>query len=285
VTASTPDALAVEDHTTSVETDRGRFPVVDYGAGAPVVLLHGFPDTRHLWRYQVPALAAAGYRVIAPDMRGFGDAPRPEGVEAYQLFEPVSDVLALLDALDVDRSRVVGHDWGAATAWILAAYNPERVERLVALSVGAPGTSGRFTVEQIRKAWYFYFFQFEAAEAWLRHDDWALFRAWTDGEGDTERNIELLSRPGALTAALNWYRANVRPKPPAESRAGYPDIACPTLGVWSDGDRYLTEGYMRGSAEKVAGEWRYERVTGASHWLQLDRPRRVNELLVEFLDG
>jgi pimeloyl-ACP methyl ester carboxylesterase len=282
--AETPPPIDVEDATNTVEIDSGSFPVLDHGEGPVVLLLHGFPDSRHLWRYQVPALADAGFRVVAPDMRGFGNAPRPEPVEAYTLPNAVGDVLSILEALGIGEVRLVGHDFGAAVAWLLAATAPDTVERLVALSVGAPGNSGARTLEQRERSWYFYFFQFEGvAEAWLRHDDWRLFRAWTRGDGDLERYLQDLSRPGALAAGLGWYRANVRPEPPDESGAGYPSVTCPVLGVWSDGDHYLTEGHMRGSTEKVDGPWRYERVADASHWMMLDRPAELNDLLLDFL--
>lgn len=261
------------------------FPVVDYGAGPAVLLLHGFPDSRRLWRYQVPALASAGLRVIAPDLRGFGDAPKPAAVEAYKLAVIMADLLGLLDALGIDQTSVVGHDWGAAVAWGLAACFPNRVTRLVAMSVGCPGTSGLWTIEQRERAWYYCFFQFEGiAEEWLRYDDWRLFREWTRGDGDLERYLQDLSRPGALTAALNWYRANLKPKRPGESgSAHFPVVQCPVLGLWSDGDNYLTEANLLNSQEKISGSWRCQKVAGASHWLMLDKPDEVNCLLVNFL--
>jgi pimeloyl-ACP methyl ester carboxylesterase len=281
-----PDPVDVADATRTVETESGSFPVLDYGDGPVVLMLHGFPDSRHLWRYQVPALAEAGFRVVAPDMRGFGDAPKPGPVEAYAVPNAAEDVMRILGSLEVENVRLVGHDWGAAVAWLLAATQPDTVERLVALSVGAPGNSGSQTVEQRERSWYFYFFQFEeVAEAWLRHDDWRLFREWSRGDGDQDRYIANLSRPGALTAALNWYRANVRPEPPEERGADYPDVTCPVLGVWSDRDHYLTEEQMTASTEKVDGPWQYERVSDASHWLMLDKPGELNDTLTEFLTG
>lgn len=279
-----PDPIDVADATRTVETESGSFPVLDHGDGPVVLVLHGFPDSRHLWRYQAPALAEAGFRVVAPDMRGFGDAPKPEPVEAYAVPSAAEDVMRILGALEVENVRLVGHDWGAAVAWWLASTQPETVEQLAALSVGAPGNTGSQTIEQRERSWYFYFFQFEeVAEAWLRHDDWRLFRQWTRGDGDQERYIANLSRPGALTAALNWYRANVRPEPPEERGADYPDVTCPVLGVWSDRDHYLTEEQMTASTEKVDGPWQYERVSDASHWLMLDKPAELNDTLTEFL--
>ena len=279
------EAVDVDEATVTVELDAGYFPVIDHGESdaPPVVLLHGFPDSRRMWRYQAPALADAGFRVIAPDMRGLGDAPKPDETHEYVLPNAVGDVLGVLDSLDVEEARLVGHDWGSAVAWLLASYHPERVERLVALSVGAPGNSGYNTVEQRKGMWHTYFFQFDAAEDWLRHDDWGFLKDWTGRNGDYERYIEELSRPGALSAALNWYRANAKPRPPGEGIFDYPNVECPAMGVWSDGDHSMTEKQMKRSEEKVDGEWRYEKVEGASHWLALDRPEEVNSLLLDFL--
>src|SRR5262245_1146475 len=145
--------------TRTVEIKGEPFPVVDAGAGPAVLLLHGFPDSRWLWRAQVPALAAAGLRVIAPDLRGFGDAPRPTDVRPYRRSFLIADVLGILDALGVARTHFVGHDWGAALTWGLAGSYAERLDRVVVLSVGAPTSAGWETVEQREKSWYFDFFQ------------------------------------------------------------------------------------------------------------------------------
>src|SRR5580765_5269411 len=219
--------------------------VLDEGEGQPVVLLHGFPDSSYLWRRQVPVLVDAGMRVIAPDLRGFGESDRPAAVEDYALTRSVADVVAVLDALEVERAHVVGHDWGAGVAWVLAAVVPERVERLVALSVGHPNTQRERTIEQREKAWYQLLFQFEGvAEDLLMRDDWKLFREFSRGDGDLERHLADLSRPGALTAGLNWYRANARPQRELEGRPPVPSVAAPTLGMWSSRDNYLTEDRM-----------------------------------------
>jgi pimeloyl-ACP methyl ester carboxylesterase len=255
------------------------------GEGTPVVLLHGFPDSSYLWRHQIPALVAAGHRVIAPDLRGFGASDKPQEAAAYRITTSAADVVAILDALQLERAHVVGHDWGAGLAWVVAGLHPARVDRLVALSVGHPNTQVP-TVEQREKAWYMLWFQFEGlAEELVPRDDWKLLREWTRGNGDLDRYVEDLARPGALTASLNWYRANVPPQRELAPRRPFPAIAAPTLGVWSSGDDYLLEAPLKASGEHVTGGWRYERVEGASHWLQLDRPERVNELLVEFLAG
>src|SRR5690606_21583445 len=139
-----------------------------------VLLLHGWPDTRHLWRGVVPALHAAGYRTIAPDLRGFGDSDKPEPVEAYGLLQLAGDALAVLDHVGAEQAHVVGHDWGAALAWALAAFAPERVASLAALSVGHPVAFREAGFPQREKSWYMLLFQFEGvAEQWLAADDFA----------------------------------------------------------------------------------------------------------------
>jgi pimeloyl-ACP methyl ester carboxylesterase len=150
------------------------------GDGTPVVLLHGFPDSGRLWRNQVPALAEAGFKVIVPDMRGFGRSDKPTEVEAYALPMLAGDVFAVMSDAGAEKAHVVGHDWGAALAWGLAALASDRVERLVALSVGHPATFRTEGFEQYEKSWYMLLFQFAGiAEEWLSADDWANFRAWS----------------------------------------------------------------------------------------------------------
>jgi pimeloyl-ACP methyl ester carboxylesterase len=248
--------------------------VLDEGDGDAVLLLHGFPDSHALWRHQVPILTRAGFRVVAPDLRGFGDSDKPADIDAYRVGKSVSDLTRVLDALGLERAHVVGHDWGAGVAWAMALMAPQRVDKLVALSVGHPGV--RPTLEQRQKSWYMLLFQFPEAEEILRHDDYALAREWLASHPDLD--IEGFD----LTPGLNWYRANLHPRGELERRA-LPPVQADTMGIWSDGDAYLTENGMKRSGEHVTGSWRYERIEGASHWMQLDQPQRVNELLLDFL--
>jgi pimeloyl-ACP methyl ester carboxylesterase len=259
------------------------FAVQDEGEGSPVVLLHGFPDSHALWRHQVPALVAAGHRVIVPDLRGFGESSKPPEVERYGVLDIVGDVLGILDAVGVQRAHVVGHDWGAALAWAMAAFVPNRVDHLVALSVGHPSAFRDVGLVQRQKSWYMLLFQFEGiAEEWLSADDFANMRSWAH-HPDMDQVAVDLARPGALTAALNWYRANLHPRTWIEPPLVFPQVQAPTMGVWSSGDFALDEGGMLGSSRYVDGSWRYERVEGAGHWMQLEAPDQVSALLVDFL--
>jgi pimeloyl-ACP methyl ester carboxylesterase len=275
-----PMAQDISRFTRTIEVNGLTFPVLDYGEGSPVVLLHGFPDDRLLWRNQVPALASAGLRVIAPDLRGFGDAPRPQDPAEYGLDIAAKDVIGILEAMRVREFQLVGHDWGAALGWRIAALYPDRVRRYVALSVGAPGAAP--TAESRERSAYMAFFRKPGSEEEITRDNWKWFRGFLRGAADTERYIERLSRPGALTAGLNWYRATNRP---AAASDGPPArIKCPVLGIWSDGDAYLTEEAMRSSGERIDGPFEYRKVTGASHWMMLDKPQEVNKLLLGFLE-
>lgn len=261
---------------------------IDYdvsGDGPPVILLHGFPDTRRLWRHQIEALTASGMRVITPDMRGYGSSDKPPDVASYSLLNILGDIQAVLDDAGVERAHVVGHDWGAAAAWLLASLMPERVLSLTALSVGHPASFRSAGLEQYARSWYMLLFQFRGvAERWLSDDDWANFKSWS-GHPDAKEVVAELEENGSLTPALNWYRANVPPEALLSPPVVLPPIKAPVMGVWSSGDIALTEAQMRRSVSHVEGPWRYERIEGTGHWLQLEVPEVVNELLLDFLRG
>lgn len=253
------------------------------GEGAAVVLLHGFPDSGRLWRHQIGALTDAGFRTIVPDMRGYGRSDKPAAVEAYAMETLAADVLAVMADAGVERAHVVGHDWGAAVAWRLAALAGEHVDRLVTLSVGHPATFRGGGFEQHQKSWYMLLFQFPGvAECWLSADGWANFRVWA-GHPDADRVIADLEAGGSLTPGLNYYRANIPPETWLRTGRALPPVRCPTMGVWSSGDIALTERQMTSSAQNVDAPWRYERLDGPGHWMQLEAPDAVNRLLVDFL--
>ena len=270
-----------------IEANGLGFEVAEEGAGTPVVLLHGFPDTSALWRHQVAALNGAGFRTIAPDMRGRGRSDRPADVAAYGLQNMVADVTGIMDVLGIQRAHVVGHDWGAAVAWLVAMLAPNRVDHLVAVSVGAPGAAGPPTLVDLQKGWYRILFLLEGiAEDLAQRNDWYLLREMLQGGGeDFDVYIANLSPLGALTAALNWYRANLPADRLISAGPGFafPPVAAPTMGVFGAADLYLGEFAMVNSASKVTGPWRYERLEGIGHFVPLDAPEQLNKLLLDFL--
>ena len=246
----------------------------DSEAGVPTLLIHGYPDSSRLWRHQIDPLTAAGLRVIAPDLRGFGESGKPEDVSDYAIGHGVGDMIAILDALDIERAHVVGHDWGAGVAWAMAILAPERVDRLVVMSVGHPEAWAAKTIEDRSRSWYMLLFQFEEAQELLRRDDYALAREWLATHPDCDDVLETL----VSTPAINWYRANLHPRGDLEPPRGLPPVQAPTLGIWSDGDVFVTERQMIESPLQ-----RYERLDGVGHWMQLDAPDRVNALILQHL--
>lgn len=280
-----------QHHTASVNGVRLHY--VEMGSGPLVVLLHGFPEFWYCWRHQIPALAAAGYRVIAPDMRGYNRSEKPEGVESYQVERLAEDVAALIRHTGEERAVVVGHDWGGVVAWQTAIQLPAVVDRLIVLNAPHPAAMARElrNPAQLLRSAYVVFFQAPLLpEALIRANHYALlermFRnqpmrpgAYTDT--DIRRYKAALDQPGALTAALNYYRALSR-RDPRATFAPPPLISAPTLLIWGDQDFALGIGLTEGLEQWVPGI-RVEHLSDASHWVQNDQPERVNALMVEFL--
>jgi len=254
-------------------------------AAPAVILLHGFPDSSSVWNLLTPLLVEKGFRVIAPDLRGFGETDMAARVEEYDLRKGAArDVIAIMDALKIERAHLVGHDFGAALAWSLAAEYPTRFYTLSALSVGHPRAFMKAGPEQKRRSFYILVHQLRGICEWLyaRNDFAALRRQWT-AKADIDDAIALLARPGRLTAGLNWYRANLplsrMLRPPQTGELGEEIVRIPALGVWPAGDKYLTERQMTLSSDYVEAAWTYARLEGSSHWLQLDKPRKTAALL------
>ncbi|WP_328521096.1 alpha/beta fold hydrolase [Kribbella sp. NBC_00359] len=257
--------------------------VADVGDGEPVLLLHGWPDSHEVWRHQITALGEAGYRTIAPDLRGFGQSDKPGTVASYGMIQMVSDQIGLLDALGAGPAHVVGHDWGGAIGAVLAALSPERVASLTCLSVGHPAAFAAAGWKQREKSWYMLLFQFPGiAERWLAADDFANLRNWSR-HPDIDSVIARLRDPAALTASLAVYRAILPPESLTRSSTELPPIQVPTMGIWSSEDLAITEKALTGTAAFVDAPWRYERINGIGHWAQLDAPDQVNALLLDFL--
>lgn len=267
------------DESLMLDVNGIRMHATTTGEGPTVLLLHGFPDTHAVWRKQVGPLAAAGYRVLAPDLRGYGRTEAPGGIYDYTLDKLRTDVISLLDALEIDKVILVGHDWGGLIGWQIAALSPQRVERFVAMSTGHPSAIARAGILQhLRMTYVLGFILPGIAEQTLKAGDWFLLRQFTTEPGQVEIWKRDLSEPGRLTAALNYYRANLNLSFPHS----YPRVRVPVMGLWSDRDPALGERQMRDSAHYVDGEFRFERIRDADHWLQLTAYERVNALLLDF---
>ena len=252
---------------------------VTAGEGPPVLLLHGFPDTHAVWRRQIPALAAAGFQVIAPDLRGYGKTDMPPDVGAYAIDFLADDVLQLMDALGIERATVVGHDWGAQVGWHLAMHAPQRVSRYAALSVGHPKALAKSGFNQKLRFWYMAVFMTPVlAEALLRAGNWAALRAMNRSSEQQQLWIDALAPQGRLTAALNYYRANLK----ASGGKRWKPVDVPVLGVWSEHDPALREQQMLDSREQCRAGFDYARIDGVGHWLQLSGADRLNTLLIDF---
>jgi epoxide hydrolase 4 len=266
---------------------------VEAGEGPLVLLLHGFPQFWYQWRHQIPALVEAGFRVVAPDMRGYNLSGKPPGVRAYRVELLARDVERLIQACGEQAATVVGHDWGAIVAWVAAMRHPGCVERLVILNVPHPARSldGLLSPGQLLRSSYVFFFQIpRLPEEFIRAGDFALLRSTlrrdpvrpgTFTAGDIERYVEAIAQPGALTATLNYYRALLRY--PWETQALLKRIEAPVLVIWGEQDRFLSRRLAEPPRLWVPNLLSVERLQDASHWVAEDRPGEVNTLLLAFL--
>jgi epoxide hydrolase 4 len=262
---------------------------VEAGEGPLVVLLHGFPEFWFGWRLQIAPLVAAGYRVVAPDTRGYNLSSKPEGFHEYAVDLLAADIRGLIGALGAESAMLVGHDWGGSIAWTVAMNHPEVVDRLVILNAAHPRrlSEGLKHPNQLRKSWYFFFFAVPGLPEEVVHlRDWHFFRHFLEEANppytpqEMERYVEAWSQPGAAAGMIDYYRASVR-QSQKEAVAKLRPISAPTLVIWGEGDSYLGSDLAEPHADDVP-DLRVERLADASHWVHHDEADRVNQLLVEF---
>jgi pimeloyl-ACP methyl ester carboxylesterase len=263
------------------------FDVRDEGPadGPVVVLLHGFPQRNDSWRAVVDRLVAAGYRCLVPNQRGYSPEARPTRRRDYRLSELVADIGALIDASGERKVHVVGHDWGAAVAWGVAAQYSDRLATVSAVSVPHPAAflKALLTSKQALASWYMYFFQLPwLPEFLLSRRSGAVAMRTLQSLGQTpaaaERDTRAMLEPGALTAGLNWYRA----MPLSDVRAVSGKITVPTLYVWSDDDPALLAKGAHDTGRYVTGDYRFEVMPGVSHWIPEEKPDELADLLLEW---
>lgn len=262
------------------------FDVTDDGSadGRVVVLLHGFPEDRHCWSALIPTLTGAGYRVLAPDQRGYSPGARPAGRRAYAIGELAGDILALADVAGAAQFDVVGHDWGAAVAWELATRHPDRVRTLTALSVPHPRAmqDAILRSSQLLHSWYMLFFQLpKVPELALRLTSKRvaaqLEKDGLDAESAARYAIRM-AKPDDMTGPINWYRGL-----PFGARTPMPPVRVPAMLIWGDGDHYLTRYSVERTARYATGPYRFEALAGASHWLPTGATALIAPMILEHL--
>jgi len=259
---------------------------VEAGEGPLIVLLHGFPEFWFGWRLQIAPLAAAGFRVVAPDTRGYNLSSKPEGFEAYGVDLLAADIRALIGKLGAESAHFVGHDWGGSIAWTVAMNHPEVVDRLAILNAAHPRklNEGLRHPSQLRRSWYFFYFQLPGLpEHHVQANDWEFFQDFLrDAQPpytpeEIKHYIEAWSQPGAATAMINYYRFAVR-----HSSGEIRPVTAPTLVIWGGSDRFLGPTLAEPHHEDVPKLDRVERLPDASHWVHHDEAERVNQLLIDF---
>ncbi len=291
-----PSKLHCRDGGSSVENlsfengDVGLHAVAAGPPGGPaVILLHGFPEFWYGWHRQIEPLAAAGFRVIVPDQRGYNLSSKPSGVADYSLTALVSDVIAIADQLGQEKILLAGHDWGAAVAWGAALLHPRRVAKLAILNVPHPAVMRRYLTNnrrQLRRSWYIFFFQLPYfPEAFLSASNFrkgiaslaGSSRPGTFSPDDLAQYRAAWSQPGALTGMINWYRALFR------TRARFPDktVRVPTRILWGERDDFLLAEMAHESLRYCTNAELFT-FANATHWLQHEEPARVSELLIDF---
>jgi pimeloyl-ACP methyl ester carboxylesterase len=271
------------------------FEVLTAGEGDRLALcLHGFPEHAFSWRNQIPLLVSLGYRVWAPNQRGYGNTSRPLRIADYEISHLLEDVTALIDASGAKSVTLIAHDWGAAVAWFYAMRPARPIEKLVILNVPHPVLFTKVlktSRQQQLRSWYMAFFQIPRLPEWMlgRKHAYAIGEIFRRSATDKSRFTpdilavyrDQASRPGTLTAMLNWYRA--APKGISKQlRAGVPQIEIPTIVIWGEEDSALGKETTYGT-DKYVRDVTIHYLPGVSHWVQQDAPERVNELLGSFL--
>jgi pimeloyl-ACP methyl ester carboxylesterase len=280
-----------------VEANGFRFAVDEAGEGDHLALcLHGFPESRFSWRHQIPLLAEMGYRVWAPDLRGYGETePKPKDVPPYLIDRLMEDVAALIDVSGARKVTLIGHDWGAGLAWTFAANAPRPLERLVIMNVPHPAVMNahlRKSWAQLKKSWYMFFFQLPGIpeRAMTAKDARAIRGAFYDMAVDKthftadvlDRYARDAQRPGAMTGMINWYRAAFRLQ--GKLAGPWPMIETPTLIIWGEEDSVLGVELLDGTDAHVR-DLTIKRLPGVSHWVQQEAPEKVNPILKGWLSA
>ncbi len=276
-----------------ITTNGVKLHYVTQGEGPLMVLLHGFPEFWYSWRYQIPEFAQA-YKVVAVDLRGYNESEKPKELSAYSLKELVLDVKGLIEGLGYDQCVLVGHDWGGAIAWSFAYTYPQMLSQLIVLNLPHPTKfkQGLWTVNQLQKSWYIFFFQLPFfPELWLQADDYRVIgelfakmavdkNTFTQADLDTYKDAA--AKRGALTAMVNYYRNLFPSFLTTQQTQGLLNV--PTLMIWGENDLALGQELTYGTEEYVR-DFQIRYIPNCSHWVQQERPELVNQYMWEFLNA
>ena len=271
-----------------------RLHYVTQGEGRLLILLHGFPEFWYSWRHQIPALAEH-FKVVVPDLRGYNDSDKPQGVANYQIDVLTADVMALIRSFGQEQAIIIGHDWGGGIAWAFAADYPQATERLVVMNCPHPvafqkNLQGNF--QQLRRSWYMFFFQIPWLPEWLARLNTPRFvekmfrgmaiRKEAFPDSDLQRYVEAIDKPGMLTAAINYYRAAFRDRFTHGQRQ-FAQITCPTRLIWGEADTALGKELTYNMEPYFTDRFDIKYIPDCSHWVQQEQPELVNQYTLEFL--
>jgi pimeloyl-ACP methyl ester carboxylesterase len=273
-----------------IEANGIRFHYVTAGEGPLILLLHGFPQYWYAWRNMILTLAKQ-YKVVALDMRGYGDTDKPSNVTDYLPEILANDIAAVVHALGFEKAHIVGHDWGGGVAWRTAINHPEVVDHLIVLNCPHPSIFAhalKSNFDQIQKSWYVFFFQIPYLPEWIMKPGPTLkklfrspeIRPGTFSDEDIAKYTAAFEKPGAFTAALNYYRAAFR-KPKEKGKV--PKISAPTLLIWGEKDIALGKELTYGMEDLFSGPFKIEYLPEGTHWVIEEYPEKVSQLILEFI--
>ena len=256
--------------------------------GPLVLMIHGWPDDSTMWRHQAEALTKAGYKVVAPDIPGFGLSGKPVNVERYKVERLAEDMFGILDHYGVDKAHVVAHDYGAVTGWTMVYGNPDRLLSYTAGSVGHFGTAADTTLAEMERHWYFFAYQLSCNSQLFRAGNSRLLRYLTETHPDQDKVLNWMLEGDNLEQAWRWDRANSVGDLLVEGISGVyadlPPVTVPTMGIYGEDDYFLSERQMKETGKFMAAQWRYEKIEGG-HWSMLHQPSKTNALLLDWLQS
>ncbi len=279
-------------HYNYIQTNGLQLHYVAQGEGHLMLMLHGFPEFWYSWRHQITAFSKH-YRVVAPDLRGYNNSDKPQGIKSYSITELIQDIRGIITGLGYEKCILVGHDWGGALAWHFAHKYPEMLDKLIVLNIPHPAkfVQGLFTPQQLMKSWYIFFFQLPYLPELLfqRNDYQAIASAFTKmaidksafSTTDIQAYKEAAAKPGALTAAINYYRSVFRQL--LNQQTSWKKLDVPTLMIWGENDTALGKELTYGTEDYVTN-LTIKYIPNCSHWVQQEQPQLVNQYIANFLD-